>query len=162
MKHFNQNPVSVTASFHIDIEPINFFSAILILATHCQKTVKTSQPPLNVLPVFIITEQTVLVQSVYVKQRSLLSLHLALTLVIIPSFCLISLNQYVKKHLKAANVIWDTYPDFLSSEPILSFQSSMWGLFWNLNWFALKEGTFIVISLNLSNLKMHVFLRNHW
>ena len=44
------------------------------------KTVETSQPPLNVLPVFIITEQTVLVQSVYVKQRSLLSLRLALTL----------------------------------------------------------------------------------
>ena len=33
---------------------------------YCQKTVETSQPPLNVLPVFIITEQTVLVQSVYV------------------------------------------------------------------------------------------------
>ena len=61
------------------------------------KTVETSQPPLNVLPVFIITEQTVLVQSVYVKRRSLLYLHLALTLVIIPSFCLISLTQYVKK-----------------------------------------------------------------
>ena len=44
------------------------------------KTVETSQPPLNVLPVFIITEQTVLVQSVYVKQRSLLSLHLVRTL----------------------------------------------------------------------------------
>ena len=53
---------------------------ILIQAKHCQKTIETSQPPLNVLPVFIITEQTVLVQSVYVKQRSLLSLHFARTL----------------------------------------------------------------------------------
>ena len=53
---------------------------ILIQAKHCQKTVETSQPPLNVLPVFIITEQTVLVQSVYVKRRILLSLHLARTL----------------------------------------------------------------------------------
>ena len=34
----------------------------------------------NVLPVFIMTEQTVLVQSVYVKQRSLLSLHLVRSL----------------------------------------------------------------------------------
>ena len=47
---------------------------------YCQKTVETSQPPLNVLPVFIITEQTVLVQSLYVKQRSLRTLHLARTL----------------------------------------------------------------------------------
>ena len=53
---------------------------ILIQAKYCQKTVETSQLPLNVLPVFIITEQTVLVQSVYVKQYSLLSLHLACTL----------------------------------------------------------------------------------
>ena len=53
---------------------------ILIEAKHCKKTVETSQPPLNVLPVFIITEQKVLVQSVYVKQRSLFSLHLARTL----------------------------------------------------------------------------------
>ena len=43
---------------------------ILIQAKHRQKTVKTSQPPLNVLPVFII----------YVKRRSLLSLHLVRTL----------------------------------------------------------------------------------
>ena len=49
-------------------------------AKHYQKTVKTSQPSLNILPVFIITEQTVLVQSIYVKQASLLSLHLARTL----------------------------------------------------------------------------------
>ena len=48
---------------------------ILIQAKHRQKTVKTSEPPLNVLPVFIITEQTV-----YVKRRSLLSLHLVRTL----------------------------------------------------------------------------------
>ena len=34
---------------------------------HCQKTVETTHPSLNVLPVFIITEQTVLVQFVYVK-----------------------------------------------------------------------------------------------
>ena len=53
---------------------------ILIQAKHCQKTVETSQPPLNALPVFIITEQTVLVQYIYVKRRSLLSLHLARTL----------------------------------------------------------------------------------
>ena len=41
---------------------------------------ETSQPPLNVLLVFIIAEQTILVQSVYVKRRSLLFLHLARTL----------------------------------------------------------------------------------
>jgi hypothetical protein len=34
------------------------FSAILILAKHCQKIVETSQHPLNVLPVFIITEKS--------------------------------------------------------------------------------------------------------
>ena len=43
---------------HKEIEPKTFFSAILILAKHCQKTVETSQPPLNVLPVFIITEKS--------------------------------------------------------------------------------------------------------
>ena len=53
---------------------------ILIQEKRCQKTVETSQPPLNVLPVFIITEQTVLVQSVYVKRHSLLSLYIAHTL----------------------------------------------------------------------------------
>ena len=53
---------------------------ILIQAKHCQKSVETSQPPLNVLPIFIITEQKVLVQSVYVKRCSLLSLHLVRTL----------------------------------------------------------------------------------
>ena len=52
---------------------------ILILAKHCQKTVETSQPPLNVLPVFIITEKSFLVQSVYVKQRTLISLYIAHT-----------------------------------------------------------------------------------
>jgi hypothetical protein len=44
------------------------------------KTVETSQPPLNVLPAFIITEKKFLVQSLYVKKRSLLSLHIARTL----------------------------------------------------------------------------------
>ena len=53
---------------------------ILIQAKHQQKTVETYQPPLNALPVFIITEQKVLGSIVYMKQRSLLSLHLARTL----------------------------------------------------------------------------------
>ena len=30
-----------------------------MLGKHCQTTVETSQPPLNVLPVFFITEQKV-------------------------------------------------------------------------------------------------------
>ena len=38
---------------------------VLIQAKHWQKTVETSQPPLNFLPVFIITEK-ILVQSFYV------------------------------------------------------------------------------------------------
>ena len=38
-----------------------------MLAKHCQKTVETSLPPLNVLPVFIITDKSFWVQSVYVK-----------------------------------------------------------------------------------------------
>ena len=53
-------------------------SVILIQAKHCQRL---SKPPLNVLPVFIITEQTVLVQSIYVKQASWGSLYLSATLV---------------------------------------------------------------------------------
>ena len=56
---------------------------ILIQAKHCQKTVETSQPPLNVLPVFIVTEQTVLVQSVYVKHVSWESLYLSAPLVLV-------------------------------------------------------------------------------
>ena len=35
------------------------FSVILIQAKHCQKIVQTSQPPLNVLHVFIIIEKKV-------------------------------------------------------------------------------------------------------
>ena len=54
---------------------------ILVLAKHCQKTIETSQPPLNVLPVFIITE-IFLVQSVYVKRRTLISLYIAHSLVL--------------------------------------------------------------------------------
>ena len=37
----------------------NFFSVILIQAKHCQKTVETSQPSLNVLHVFIIIKKKV-------------------------------------------------------------------------------------------------------
>ena len=51
-----------------------------------QKTVETSQPQLNVLPTFIIAAKSskkFLVHSIYVKQRSLLSLHLRRTLVTI-------------------------------------------------------------------------------
>ena len=43
---------------------------ILIQAKHRQNTVETSQFPLSFLPVFIITEQTVLIQSVYVKESN--------------------------------------------------------------------------------------------
>jgi hypothetical protein len=39
---------------HKEIEP----AILILLAKHCQKTVETSQPPLNVLPVFIITEKS--------------------------------------------------------------------------------------------------------
>ena len=52
------------AASHEEIQPKTFFSAILILAKHCQKTVKTSQPPLNVLSLFIITEKF-FVQSIW-------------------------------------------------------------------------------------------------
>ena len=65
---------------HKEIEPKTFFSVINIDKT-LPKTDETSQPPLDVLPVFNITEKTDLVQFVYVKRRSLLSWHLTRTLV---------------------------------------------------------------------------------
>ena len=50
------------------IEPKCLFSYI-----DTGKTLPKNQPPLNILNLFIITEQTVLVQSLYVVQRILLS-----------------------------------------------------------------------------------------
>ena len=43
---------------------------ILIQAKHRQNTAKTSQFSLNFMRVLIITEQTVVIQSVYVKESN--------------------------------------------------------------------------------------------
>ena len=60
---------------HTEMEQKKFFSVILIQSKECQKkTVETSQPPLNVLPVFIITEKKIMF-NLYMRNDAACSLY---------------------------------------------------------------------------------------
>ena len=78
-------PLELTGNFLVTV--------VSILAKHYQKAVETSQPPLNFLPVFIITEK-ILVQSFYVViqiqiqavGKSLLSFNIQCLSIKLPAF----------------------------------------------------------------------------